>query len=128
MSAHRPALAWIACFAVLFNLLAMPLSANAARAPAEQLLWGAFCSTGGTKVIAVSIGQIDPSQQNDDHAVMQHCWCCSGNAALLALPGQAPRLLLPEFSFDSALTSAQPTLPTPRELWPSLNPRASPSV
>lgn len=126
MPAQRPALAWIACLAVLFNLLAMPLSASAARAPAEQLLWGAFCSTGGTKLIAVSLGQVDP--QNDDHAVMQHCWCCSGAAPLLALPAQPPRLITPPLHISTALVVPQPGQPTPRELWPSLNPRASPFV
>jgi len=128
MPAHRLAYAWIACFAVLFNLLAMPLSANAAKAPADQLLWGAFCSTGGTKLIAVSIAQLDPAQNNDDHAAMQHCWCCSGAAPLLALPGNDTQLALPEHALASTLDLARPTRPTPRELWPSLNPRASPSV
>jgi len=128
MSAHRLAYAWIACCAVLFNLLAMPLSASAARAPAEQLLWGAFCSTGGTKLIAVSIGQLDPSQSNDDHAAMQHCWCCSGAAPALALPATPPRLVLPQQALASTLDSPHPVQPTPRERWPSLNPRASPSV
>lgn len=128
MSAHRLAYAWIACCAVLFNLLAMPLSASAARAPAEQLLWGAFCSTGGTKLVAVSIGQLDPDQSNDDHAVMQHCWCCSGAAPSLALPGTAPQLVLPQPALASILDTHRPTQPTPRERWPSLNPRASPSV
>ena len=128
MPAHRLAHAWIACFAVLFNLLAMPLSASAAKAPAEQLLWGAFCSTGGTKLVAVSIGQLDPSQSNDDHAAMQHCWCCSGAAPALALPGTPAQLTLPEHAVASALDSRPPAQPTPRERWPSLNPRASPPV
>jgi len=128
MSSNRLAYAWIACFAVLFNLLAMPMSASAARAPANSLLWGAFCSTGGTKLIAVSLGQLDDSQQNDDHSVMQHCWCCSGNTPLLALPGQAPRLLLPLPAVAAAPAVSSPSQPTPRQLWPSLNPRASPSV
>lgn len=128
MSSNRLAYAWIACFAVLFNLLAMPMSASAAKAPADQLLWGAFCSTGGTKLIAVSLGQLDDSQQNDDHAVMQHCWCCSGNAPLLALPGQAPRLFLPSPALAAVPAVLSPSQPTPRQLWPSLNPRASPSV
>lgn len=128
MPAHRLAYAWIACFAVLFNLLAMPLSASAAKAPADQLLWGAFCSTGGTKLVAVSIGQLDPSQSNDDHAVMQHCWCCSGAAPVLALPGNPAQLNLPQYVLAGTLALHQPSQPTPRELWPSLNPRASPSV
>lgn len=128
MPAHRLAYAWIACFAVLFNLLAMPLSANAAKAPTDQLLWGAFCSTSGTKLIAISIGQLDPAQSNDDRAAMQHCWCCSGSAALLALPGNDTQLVLPRLVLASILDLQQPTRLTPRERWPSLNPRASPSV
>ena len=41
MNRHRLAFAWIACFAVLFNMLAMPMTgalAQAANSPAEQLL------------------------------------------------------------------------------------------
>ena len=52
MSRQRLAIAWIACFAVLFNMLAMPMSgamAQTAKAPAEQLLWGSFCSSSGTR-------------------------------------------------------------------------------
>jgi len=128
MSSNRLAYAWIACFAVLFNLLAMPMSASAAKAPADQLLWGAFCSTGGTKLIAVSLGQLDDSQQNDDHAVMQHCWCCSGAAPALALPGTPAQLTLPDHALAVTLDAQHPTPPTPRERWPALNPRASPSV
>lgn len=126
MPSHRLAHAWIACFAVLFNLLAMPLSAAAPKSQAEQLLWGTFCSTGGTKLIAISLGSPDSTQQNDDHSTMQHCWCCSGAAPLLALPGHPPRLLLPtqDFAYPKAVLVANQ--PTPRQLWPALNPRASP--
>ena len=45
----RRHIAWIACLAVLFNLLAMPLSRAAPKGPAEQLLWGAFCSSMANK-------------------------------------------------------------------------------
>lgn len=126
MPSHRLAHAWIACFAVLFNLLAMPLSAAAPKSQSEQLLWGAFCSTGGTKLIAISLGSPDGSQQNDDHSTMQHCWCCSGAAPLLALPGHPPRLLLPAHNFAPPRILLSANQPTPRQLWPALNPRASP--
>ncbi|MBM3110684.1 DUF2946 domain-containing protein [Pseudomonas arcuscaelestis] len=126
MHSHRLAHAWIACFAVLFNLLAMPLSAATPKTPSEQLLWGAFCSTGGTKLIAISLGPIDGAQQNDDHSTMQHCWCCSGAAPLLALPGHPPRLLLPAQDFTGPTVLLTASQPTPRQLWPALNPRASP--
>ncbi|MCJ8205925.1 DUF2946 domain-containing protein [Pseudomonas sp. RGM2987] len=130
MSRQRLAFAWIACFAVLFNMLAMPLSGSAAAratAPAEQLLWGSFCSSGGTKRVAVSLGKLEQSApQQDDHSNMQHCWCCAGSAALVALAGHTPQL-----SLDARLAHqgvAPPSIdnPTPRQQWPSLNPRASP--
>ncbi|MFJ1339362.1 DUF2946 domain-containing protein [Pseudomonas caricapapayae] len=126
MPSHRLAHAWIACFAVLFNLLAMPLSAAAPKSQSEQLLWGAFCSTGGTKLIAISLGSPDGSQQNDDHSTMQHCWCCSGAAPLLALPGHPARLMLPAQHFAPPRILLTANQPTPRQLWPALNPRASP--
>lgn len=128
MSSNRLAYAWIACFAVLFNLLAMPMSASAAKAPADQLLWGAFCSTGGTKLVAISLGALDDSQQSDEHPAMQHCWCCSGNPSPLALPGHMPRLFLPSPALAAVPVVQPPSQPGPRQLWPSLNPRASPSV
>ncbi|RWU26359.1 DUF2946 domain-containing protein [Pseudomonas alkylphenolica] len=130
MPSHRPAIAWIACFAVLFNLLAMPLASATGKGPAEQLLWGAFCSSVSAKAspAVMALGKIDIGQQGDDHASMQHCWCCSGTAPLLALPGHPPQLL-PTLAWMSAqappLTAYQPT---PRQQWPSLNPRASPLV
>ncbi|ROO39205.1 hypothetical protein BIV08_18245 [Pseudomonas sp. AF76] len=132
MSRQRLAFAWIACFAVLFNMLAMPFSGNAsatANAPAEQLLWGSFCSSSGTKMVAISLGKFEQNTpQNDDHSTMQHCWCCSGSAPLVALAGQPAQLYV-----DARLAHAgavPPTLDslTARQQWPSLNPRASPLV
>mgnify|MGYP006166369355 CR=1 FL=1 len=85
-------------------------------------------ASGVTKMIAISLNAPDGQQQNDDHSTMQHCWCCSGAAPLLALPGHSPRLLLSEHD----LNSPQPLLahyhPTPRQQWPALNPRASPQA
>ncbi len=125
MSRQRLAIAWIACFAVLFNMLAMPMSgamAQTAKAPAEQVLWGSFCSSSGTRVVAISLGDIEQkAPQSDDHSNMQHCWCCSGSAPLVALPGHEPRLYYTQFLPPAAFNT-----PTPRQQWPSLNPRASP--
>ncbi|KIU46517.1 hypothetical protein QV12_21085 [Pseudomonas putida] len=128
MPAHRLAYAWIACFAVLFNLLVMPLSAAAAKAQPEQLLWGTFCSSGVTKMIAISLNAPDGQQQNDDHSTMQHCWCCSGTAPLLALPGHPPRLVTSEHTFNTPSPLLASYHPTPRQQWPALNPRASPQA
>ncbi|WP_095144802.1 MULTISPECIES: DUF2946 domain-containing protein [unclassified Pseudomonas] len=133
MSRQRLAFAWIACFAVLFNMLAMPMSGAMSKASGqsttEQLLWGSFCSSSGTKLVAISLGDLEQkAPQNDDHSNMQHCWCCSGSAPLMALPGHAPHLYFAHFESNRSLPPPTLDTPTPRQQWPSLNPRASPLV
>ncbi|MCW8276403.1 DUF2946 domain-containing protein [Pseudomonas sp. PCH199] len=125
MSRQRLAIAWIACFAVLFNMLAMPMSGAMAqsKSPAEQLLWGSFCSSSGTKMVAISLGSIEKkTSQSDDHSNMQHCWCCSGSAPLVALPGHVPQLYFAQFEANRSLPPTSLNTPTPRQQWPSLNP------
>ena len=126
----RRHIAWIACLAVLFNLLAMPLSSAAPKGPAEQLQWGAFCSSlaGKAKVDVQALAKIDLGTQNDQHSNMQHCWCCSGAAPLLALPGYPPQLHNPPTLLVGYAPPLANYLPTPRQLWPALNPRAPPLV
>ena len=132
MNRHRLAIAWIACFAVLFNMLAMPMTgamAQAANSPAEQLLWSSFCTGSGTKMVAINIGTIDQqAPPNDTHSNMQHCWCCSGSAPLVALPGHSPQLYFARYDSNHSVAPALLQTPTPRQQWPSLNPRASPLV
>jgi hypothetical protein len=132
MSRQRLAIAWIACFAVLFNMLAMPMTgamAQTAKSPAEQLLWGSFCSSSGTKLVAISLGDIEQkAPQSDDHSTMQHCWCCSGSTPLVALPGHVPQLYVALLDAHRSQPAAALETPTPRQQWPSLNPRASPLV
>jgi hypothetical protein len=132
MNRHRLAIAWIACFAVLFNMLAMPMTgamAQAASSPAEQLLWSSFCTGSGTKMVAINIGTIDQKAPNNDtHSNMQHCWCCSGSAPLVALPGHSPQLYFARYESNRSVAPALLQTPTPRQQWPSLNPRASPLV
>lgn len=132
MNRRRLAFAWIACFAVLFNMLAMPLSgamAQAASSPAEQILWSSFCTGSGMKMVAIDIGATDQkAPQNDNHSNMQHCWCCSGGAPLLALPGHSPQLYFAQFESNRSVAPVFLQTPTPRQQWPSLNPRASPLV
>jgi hypothetical protein len=132
MNRQRLAFAWIACFAVLFNLLAMPMTgamAQAAKSPAEQWLWSSFCTGSGTKMVAIDIGIADQkTPPNDTHSNMQHCWCCSGSAPLVALPGHVPQLYFARFESNHSVAPASLETPTPRQQWPSLNPRASPLV
>ncbi|WP_248800286.1 DUF2946 domain-containing protein [Pseudomonas sp. MWU13-2105] len=131
MPRQRLAIAWIACFAVLFNLLAMPMSgamAQTSQGPIpEQLLWGSFCSASGTRLVAIDLGKLEQqAPRNDDHSSMQHCWCCAGFASLLALPGHAPQLPVARDETRPVRPAPQIDIPTPRQQWPSLNPRASP--
>jgi hypothetical protein len=132
MNRRRLAFAWIACFAVLFNMLAMPLSgamAQAASSPAGQILWSSFCTGSGMKMVAIDIGATDQkAPQNDSLSNMQHCWCCSGGAPLLALPGHSPQLYFAQFESNRSVAPVSLQTPTPRQQWPSLNPRASPLV
>ncbi|NWD09177.1 DUF2946 domain-containing protein [Pseudomonas gingeri] len=134
MSRQRLAVAtWIACCAVLFNLLAMPISGAMASSPdrsaSEQLLWGSFCSASGTKLVAIAIGKLEQNTPpNDDHSTMQHCWCCSGSAPLVALPGHIPQLAVAGPQSSPGHFMPPVDSPTPRQQWPSLNPRASPDV
>ncbi|MBV4486470.1 DUF2946 domain-containing protein [Pseudomonas sp. SWRI153] len=130
MNRRRLAFAWIACFAVLFNMLAMPMTgamAQAASSPAEQILWSSFCTGSGMKMVAIDIGATDPkTPPNDTHSNMQHCWCCSGSAPLLALPGHSPQLYFARFDSNRSVAPVSLQAPAPRQQWPSLNPRASP--
>ena len=114
MSQRRMAFAWIACFAVLFNMLAMPLSGAAPKTASEQVVWGSFCTASGTKLVAISLGKADHSApHNDDHSTMQHCWCCSGSAPLVAIPASfatwyATRIENTANPFDSFPRAAVP--------------------
>ncbi|WP_273822189.1 DUF2946 domain-containing protein [Pseudomonas asplenii] len=134
MSRQRLAAAtWIACLAVLFNLLAMPISGAMApaadRSATDQLLWGSFCSASGTKLVATVIGKLEQkAPPSDDHSNMQHCWCCSGSAPLVALPGHVPQLALAPTESGPLHAALPVDSPTPRQQWPSLNPRASPAA
>jgi hypothetical protein len=113
-------------------MLAMPMSnamAQSAKSPAEQLLWGSFCTSSGTKMVAISLGDLgQKAPQGDEHSNMQHCWCCSGAAPVVALPGHEPQLYFAQFEANRSLPAVTLDIPTPRQQWPSLNPRASPLV
>lgn len=129
MSQRRTTTVWIACFAVLFSLLAMPLSPSTPHVAGEQVLWGAFCGGGGTRLVAIPLSEASqgmPDGQQHQSA-MQHCPCCSGSAFVVIAPGFSHGLvarLEPErFAPAIFLIHASPRLQ-----WPSANPRASPPV
>ena len=131
MARQRFAIAWIACLAVLFNAFAMPLAGamQQSKDPVQQMLWGSFCSSNGASLKTIELGKLEiPAPQPNDHSAMQHCWCCSGSPSLVALPGHVPALYVTRFEPLQNLSPPSLQTPTPRQQWPSLNPRASPSV
>ncbi|WNW13167.1 DUF2946 domain-containing protein [Pseudomonas sp. DTU_2021_1001937_2_SI_NGA_ILE_001] len=125
MSARRTTTAWIACFALLFSLLAMPLAPNAPRGVDVSLLLGGFCGA-NAQLAALSLG--DHGQpQKDPHSGMQHCLCCSGGLTVM-LPAGLPAGL---FAWQPPVRLPAYLLPTPQAphlQWPAANPRASPHV
>ncbi|WP_426142954.1 DUF2946 domain-containing protein [Pseudomonas sp. DWP3-1-2] len=128
MSQRRTTSVWIACFAVLFSLLVMPLSPNAPPAQSEQVLWGSFCSGSGSRLVAMSLGSVDQdASRHDEHSAMQHCGCCSGSMVVVIPSGFShgffAHLKPQRFSPAIVLIHA-----SPRVQWPSANPRASPQV
>ncbi|MCF5694544.1 DUF2946 domain-containing protein [Pseudomonas sp. PA-1-2A] len=130
MARQRFAIAWIACLAVLFNAFAMPLASAMQQTddPVKRLMWGGFCSSNGASLKAIALGKLENPAPPDDHSAMQHCWCCSGSAPLVALPGHVPQLYVTRFEAVQNLPPRLLQNPTPRQQWPSLNPRASPTV
>ena len=76
------------------------------------------------KVDVQALAKIDLGQ-SDDSAALMNCWCCSGAAPLLALPAYAA-VHNPPTLFAGLLPPPADYQPTPRQLWPALNPRASP--
>ena len=79
--------------------------------------------------LSINIGTTEQkAPSNDSHSNMQHCWCCSGSAPLVALPGHSPQLYFARFESNRSVAPASLQTPTPRQQWPSLNPRASPLV
>lgn len=118
---------WIACLAIVLNMLAMPLS-RAMQAPdMGLLLWGGFCTGGNSQALPANFSKlIDPLQSAPSKTTMKHSDCCCGHAGLAALPSNYYRHFLPRYAPDTSLDN--PELPTlhPRIRWPSLSPRASP--
>lgn len=126
MSQRRLEYVWVACLAVLFNVFAMPLSSVMSAPQKELLMWGSFCSAGGTQLVAISLGNNpDEPEQNSSHATSSHACCCS-NATVLALPTALPFAHLRSFKAPRPLATLAHSGIALRRLWPSINPRASP--
>lgn len=127
-SLNRPWVAWIACLAVLLNLLGAPLSqANMGNGEASWLMAG-FCSSSDSDPSALAdlAAQLDllVTPDSGEHSDHGHTCCCAGASFGEAIsssagqygqpPAQAPPL--PAFTQQAQ---------TPRYLL-SATPRASP--
>ncbi|VVM89961.1 DUF2946 domain-containing protein [Pseudomonas fluorescens] len=132
MNRHLLAIAWFTCLAVMFNMLTMPITgtmAPAANSPTEQcpLL---RLSTGIASKTADKTP--DPNSQNTPpsttHLNTQQTSLSPGSAPLVALPAHSPQLYFARYESNRSVAPASLQTPTPRQQWPSLNPRASPLV
>lgn len=126
-------LIFLACFAVLFNLLMMPLDRSLRNAPVDQsLILGSFCSIHGLQSLPKSfLTQIKADLMDlSDEALgkVQGGQCCCCHVGQGGVPGNYFKHLFPRFWPDAVLLGNVPLLPLPRHQWPSLNPRASPLV
>ena len=131
LSRVRTHLCLLACLAVLFNLLVMPLD-RSLRTPAvdQSLILGSFCSLHGLQSLPKSLLEqlrLDPSELSDHgDGKLQAGDCCCGHAGQALLAGDYFKHLFPRFWPAELLSGHVPTLRLPREQWPNLNPRASP--
>ncbi|MBZ9783766.1 DUF2946 domain-containing protein [Pseudomonas sp. REP124] len=127
MSSLKRISPWIACLAVLLNVMAMPLSRAVQTPDIQLMLWGEFCSGGTSQTLPAGLDKpITSLEQASSKLVAQHgdCSCC--HAGLVALPSSYFRHFLPRYTPDTSLDNPErPTL-HPRIRWASLSPRASP--
>jgi len=131
VSCIRPHLLLLACFAVMFNLLVMPLDRSLRDAPTdESLILGSFCSIHGLQSLPKSLLEQLKVDQPDlsDHVLgkLQAGDCCCCHAGHTGIPTDYFKHLFPRFWPDALLLGEKPLLPLPRQQWPSINPRASP--
>lgn len=120
----RRIVAWLACLAVLLNVL-MPAASHALMAEQDSLsAWTAICSASGTTFAPSPFEP--PGNENPTAVPMAHCPYCLPHAGSLSLlpAGQALLPLAVAVSSSPLLTyyfSPVPTVP-----WAIASPRAPP--
>lgn len=139
MFRSRRAPVWLATFAVLLHLLAMPLMGTAA----PMMGMAGHCAAVearqhdghhlAAQVEAAQKGHAAHSDQSEPkpasaHALGMPCCCAAGAAALAAITPSTPQLPLLRRAALGLLPLASAVHASPRYCWPSLNPRASPVV
>ena len=126
---RRRAFAWVACFALLFGVLAMPMTPTMPRPEGERLVWGSGCTDAASRLAMTPVEVIDrQTPHHPDIAFMQHCACCTHATPLVAVPtriGFGLFALVEPVRFPVAVLVLRAA---PRQHWPDRNPHASPKV
>ena len=104
MSSLKRISPWIACLAVLLNMFAMPLSRAMQTPDVQLMLWGGFCSGGGSQALPPGFKKtIDTIQQR-----RQKRLCSTVIAAVAMLEWQR----FPPTTTDTFYRNTHPTLPS----------------
>ncbi|QKF51142.1 DUF2946 family protein [Pseudomonas graminis] len=126
---RRRAFAWVACFTLLFGVLAMPMTPTMPRPEGERLVWGSACTGAASRLANTPVEVIDKqSPYHPDIAFMRHCDCCTHATPLVAVPtsvGLGLFALIEPVRFPVAVLVLRAP---PRQHWPDRNPHASPRV
>ena len=126
---RRRAFAWVACFALLFGVLAVPMTSTMPRPEGERLVWGSACTGASSRLAMTPVEVIDKqSSRRPDIALMQRCACCTHAMPLVAVPtslGFGLFALVEPVRFPVAVLVLRTP---PRPQWPNRNPHASPRV
>jgi len=119
----------VACFTLLFGVLAMPMTPTMPRPEGERLVWGSACTGAASRLAITPVEVIDKqSPYHPDIAFMRHCDCCSHATPLVAVPtriGLGLFALIEPVRFPVAVLVLRAA---PRQHWPDRNPHASPKV
>jgi hypothetical protein len=126
---RRRAFAWVACFALLFGVLAMPMTPTMPRPEGERLVWGSACTGAASRLAITPVEVIDKQMPyHPDIAFVRHCDCCTHATPLVAVPtrvGLGLFALIEPVRFPVAVLVLRAP---PRQHWPGRNPHASPKV
>ncbi len=126
---RRRAFAWVACFALLFGVLAMPMTPTMPRPEGERLVWGSACIGAASRLAITPVEVIDKQMPyHPDIAFVRHCDCCTHATPLVVVPtsvGLGLFALIEPVRFPVAVLVLRAP---PRQHWPDRNPHASPKV
>ncbi len=128
MTSRRRISHWIACLAVLVNLLAMPLHAKQMQLM-EQMpaaMMADVCASHTGVASQAETGRLVDVLDPHPHKLHHGECCCCGAGGMAGPPSSHYRPQPPPFIAQAPLQQAIVPATPPRLRWTSLNPRASP--